>query len=133
MKGDIIGSEKGVEAGSIVKLGMDRNPPQESLELCPPLLDEGGGETRYGLFFGEGGDDGPGSFFVEAFVEPEKVGISAEDCGVACVLEDVVRALVVVVFAWLGWRSDVYSVGCVFVDSLGMLDGVRNLSCVKME
>ena len=70
---------------------------------------------------------------MEAFVEPEEVGISAEDCGVACVLEDVVRALVVVVFAWLGWRSDVYSVGCVFVDSLGMLDGVRDLLCVKME
>jgi len=54
---------------------------------------------------------------VEAFVEPEEVGVSAEDGGVACVLEYVVWVGIVGVVVLLGWWADVYTVGCVFVHS----------------
>ena len=52
---------------------------------------------------------------MEAFVEPEKVGVAAEDGGVGCVLEDVVGG------GYLGLGgggADVDAVRGVFVHSL---------------
>ena len=105
---------------------MENHPPQELFEMAPSILDEFGGKARHGLFFGEGGKDGPGAFFVEAVVEPEKVRVAAEDGGVLIlvVLEKGVDYLVVVVGIVQGRGATIHAVGSVFVDAIGVDDGI---------
>mmetsp|Transcript_27135 Transcript_27135/g.57945 ORF Transcript_27135/g.57945 Transcript_27135/m.57945 type:complete len:340 (+) Transcript_27135:693-1712(+) len=123
------------EALRVVQLLVQDDPPQKQFEVLPPLLDEFGREASDGLLFGEGRHDGPGAFFVETFVEPEEIGVAAEDGGVgmAVVLEEgvdlgggvggggarsgggggVVRG-----------RAAVDAVGSVLVDAVGVDHGV---------
>lgn len=68
---------------------------------------------------------------MEAIVEPEEVGVAAEDGGVGCVLEDVVVGGGLVGGGRLLWGgSDVDSVGGVFVHSFRVLDWVGNLPLI---
>ena len=122
MKSDIIGSQKGIQTVAILQFGMDGNPSQESLQRSASIFNELWIESSGGFLFGQGWNNGTGTFVMQFFKEPQEIAVSSQDGGKRLSLAQIVA---------LG--THINTVRSVFVDTFGMLDGIGNLGRVKKE
>mmetsp|Transcript_9249 Transcript_9249/g.19215 ORF Transcript_9249/g.19215 Transcript_9249/m.19215 type:complete len:214 (-) Transcript_9249:160-801(-) len=111
IKGHIVRFQKGFQGTRSLELGMDGSSSQKAFQLAASDFHKGRIEASDGLLFGHRRNNGTSPFRVQAFVEPQKVRISSQDGR---------KGHVVV------GRPDVDAIRSVFVDSLRVLDRIRN-------
>ena len=93
---------------------MDGAPPQEAFQLAASDFHKGRVEAPDRLLFWKRRDNRPRSFDLESIVQPQKVAVPAQDGR-----KDLVHVAV--------GRPDIDAVRGVFVDSLGVLNWIRDL------
>mmetsp|Transcript_9247 Transcript_9247/g.20834 ORF Transcript_9247/g.20834 Transcript_9247/m.20834 type:complete len:247 (+) Transcript_9247:661-1401(+) len=77
LKADIVGSQKCFQTRGIRQFRMDRDTTQESFQIHTSIFDKGRVESPDRLLFRNGRNNGSSTLYMQAFVKPQKIGISA--------------------------------------------------------